>query len=230
MKKYYLLILSFVSLITVTEAQKLTWDTDTAFVSDTQMVDFTDIFAHAIFTNDSMDADSFIWIRTVNDLSTDWTSAVCDINLCWSSDTDSARFDLAKGQSGTFEFHFYPIGCGKGIMDVKIVSLADRSVVATISSEGNVWCTDVAELSIDDIGVVPNPVKSTLSLNLPSSIQSLFNNNVKIDVLNLLGQNVLSANYSNGKSIDVSDLNNGIYFIRFKLENKTFTKKFQVAK
>jgi hypothetical protein len=212
------------------EAQRISWDADTTFVSDTQMVDFNDIYSEAHFTNDSMDSDSFVWIRNVNNLTAQWASAVCDINLCWSSDTDSAKFELAEGQTGLFSFHFYPVGCGNGYMEVDVVSLKDRSVVATISTVANVWCTDVENIEVSDIGVVPNPVKNSLTLNLPSNVRPLFNDNVKIDILNLLGQKVVRTSYKNGKTIDVSELNNGIYFLRFKLEDRTFTKKFQVAK
>ncbi len=73
---------------------------------------------------------------------------------------------------------------------------------------------DVPENEIEAVAVYPNPVKDQLTVNA-ENLQS-------VEVYNLVGQLVMTSSSS---VIDMSDLNEGIYFVRVTAEGKTVTKR-----
>ncbi|HIG32942.1 MAG TPA: T9SS type A sorting domain-containing protein, partial [Flavobacteriales bacterium] len=55
---------------------------------------------------------------------------------------------------------------------------------------------------------------------------------VQFDVINMLGENVLSQNTNNTKNttIDVSSLTKGLYFLQMTTDSKTTSLKFTMNK
>jgi plastocyanin len=92
--------------------------------------------------------------------------------------------------------------------------------------------TGIKDLSVNESGIslYPNPVSSAATL--------LFNkidvNKAIVNVYDITGQmvekNVLSGNGSFSRTIDVSTLNNGIYFIAVLEGDNKYVKKFSVIK
>lgn len=75
------------------------------------------------------------------------------------------------------------------------------------------------ENQLRNITITPNPVSSTLHLNTQNlAIQSLY-------VFNLSGQKILEQS-TNTKSLDVSSLQNGMYFLQIATEKGSVIKKF----
>ena len=68
----------------------------------------------------------------------------------------------------------------------------------------------------------PNPTNGLLNVRYTS------NTPVQFDVINMLGENVFSQNTNNTKnsSIDVSNLNKGLYFLQMTTNSKTTSLKF----
>ena len=75
----------------------------------------------------------------------------------------------------------------------------------------------IAENSIA-FSIYPNPATTVLNVNAEG-----FNT---IEIVNLLGQTVYTANTTSNMQINVSELNNGVYFVRMNGENGTATQKF----
>ena len=67
--------------------------------------------------------------------------------------------------------------------------------------------------------IYPNPAQSELKIITNSSIQKN-----KIEIFNSIGQLVLSSR--NQEKIDVSHLNNGIYYVKINVDENTYTTKF----
>jgi len=67
----------------------------------------------------------------------------------------------------------------------------------------------VTEASETDIQVWPNPTNGILHISADP--------NIKVEICNLLGQMVLCA--ENTSDIDISDLENGVYFLRVSEKN-----------
>lgn len=79
--------------------------------------------------------------------------------------------------------------------------------------------TGIADVNAASVKVSPNPATSVLNVSA--------NGFKTVEVVNFLGQVVYSNNVNgNTVQINVSDLNNGVYFVRLSNENSIVTKKF----
>ncbi|WP_333695363.1 T9SS type A sorting domain-containing protein [Flavobacterium sp.] len=74
--------------------------------------------------------------------------------------------------------------------------------------------------SSNKIYLYPNPTKDFLNIESPDYFEIK-----SINIINQIGQTVINQN-ENYKTIDVSTLSNGIYFIKINGENKIITKQF----
>ena len=74
---------------------------------------------------------------------------------------------------------------------------------------------------VDNIDIFPNPAKNQFNLS------SNLNNSLGIQIFNVLGKSVKKL-HTNKKSINISDLNSGIYFVRIKNGENYVTKKLIV--
>ena len=74
---------------------------------------------------------------------------------------------------------------------------------------------------VDNIDIFPNPAKNQFNLS------SNLNNSLGIQIFDVLGKSVKKL-YTNKKSINISDLNSGIYFVRIKNGENYVTKKLIV--
>lgn len=91
-------------------------------------------------------------------------------------------------------------------------------------------CTGQQEISSGSFSVYPNPVSETMSIYSPT--ESLITD---IEIVNLHGQIVFSEHNKNFSKdgvirIDVSGLSNGVYFVKLKSPDITFTKKLSLQK
>ena len=131
----------------------------------------------------------------------------------------------------------------------EITTLNGAKVKITINSEG-VFVNDakvtVADLVADN-GVVhvinavllPPPSSSTDLVNdntfsiLPNPARDIItfkselmiDESAKLDIYTVNGQNVISSNVLSGNTIDISQLNSGIYIINIKAKDRIITKK-----
>lgn len=75
------------------------------------------------------------------------------------------------------------------------------------------------ETSAPDVTVYPNPGSDKIWLNMNTV------NEVDISFTNIMGENVMQVSISNGESIDISELPNGVYFIEMNsIQPQQFTK------
>ena len=88
-------------------------------------------------------------------------------------------------------------------------------VIDNFTVEGQVG---VNENAANTIAIYPNPATTVLNVNAEG-----YNT---LEIVNLLGQTVYTANATSNMQINVSNLNNGVYFVRMNGENGTATQKF----
>ncbi|MEX0598064.1 MAG: T9SS type A sorting domain-containing protein [Candidatus Paceibacterota bacterium] len=117
---------------------------------------------------------------------------------------------MASNDSGYLSFHFYPAGKrGTGQMVVSFHRKSSPNVITDITTNATVWGAVNIESKTYRIDYVyPNPAKNsfTISENLSS--------NSKIEIVNTLGQVVLTTNAGDNQSVDVSNLEAGFYQVR----------------
>ncbi|MBC3844800.1 T9SS type A sorting domain-containing protein [Winogradskyella echinorum] len=80
---------------------------------------------------------------------------------------------------------------------------------ATLSTES---------LEINDFKIYPNPAKDYITIESNVQISS-------VQVHDILGKKVISQNEITNNRLDVSSLNNGVYFIKVNANGNTITKK-----
>jgi len=82
--------------------------------------------------------------------------------------------------------------------------------------ENNLPPLSINDNTIDKISIYPNPTADKLY------IKSVLTENFKISVFDILGKKIMNAYLKTNNPLDVSQLHNGIYFIRFDNYNTTF--------
>lgn len=78
----------------------------------------------------------------------------------------------------------------------------------------------VDDVSFANVNLYPNPAQNILNISAENTIQ-------KLSIYNIIGKEVKSiAINDTSKNIDISDLNSGIYVIKYSIDNKVGTSKF----
>lgn len=228
MKRILLLSLLVAAMTLNVNAQKMSWDKDTTKASISSTSGLNDYYAEAFLTNHSYEMDTFVWVRHNVVKPSDWSSAVCDVNICHDTIVDSMAFVLKKGETGYFALHFYaPSGDGgNASMDITIYNKGDRSSPINLTAQVFTWATSTKEVTSANMEIYPNPAKGKVNIELPISTTK----SIQMDVINVVGQNVQTIQYTGNGLYDVSTLDPGIYFLKFKVNGKQIVKKFQIAK
>ena len=99
---------------------------------------------------------------------------------------------------------------------------------STVSVESSVG---INENQVTELMVFPNPTENTATV----AFSGIEGENVTIELYNLLGELIISESYTSKSSsdfynLDVSNVNNGIYNLMFKVGESTSTKKLQILK
>lgn len=84
-------------------------------------------------------------------------------------------------------------------------------------------CLGIGSLEIGKLDVFPNPVKSELFLNTTLAIE-------EIQLMNMAGQIVLKWDWTNGQfPLNVSGIENGIYFLKVNTGDSSHTKQIAIS-
>ena len=199
---------------------QITWDkaeADTARGFESN----PDIETHNVVT--FANAGTYRWVRTYKE-NCKIKTAICDKNSCYLETTDSADFDVTANESFDMICHFYPYDscCPEGAMvSLYVYKVDEPSVNSTATYYLDLWCESLSVSTTinDQFIIAPNPVNDQVSLiNTPEAIES-------IEVINVLGETVVIGDAS-AKTIQVADLNPGMYWIALKSEGISYTQRF----
>jgi hypothetical protein len=180
-----------------------------------------------VITNNTTDStdNQFTWFILEVAKQNGWTIDFCDPANCIVNVGVGTQFDfsLNKGAVGIMKADFYYNGVsGSGSLTAVVRSKKNPSNADTATFNATAWVTSVNEASsAKNIALYPNPVKNQLGISYQST------NELHMDIYNVLGVKVKSFTYTNTSGlIDISDLQNGVYFVRFADGGKSFTKQF----
>ena len=167
---------------------------------------------------------SMNWERIEESIPEGWTSSNCDPDDCRPIGVTSASFTLPS-TTGFLNTHFYPNGvAGSGYVKVKVWVSDNPSDSVVLTYYGVAGTVGIDDLDASDIQVFPSPTQNTLNVMLPNPGEI-----ITVDLINLNGQQLDSFNISqdNLTSVDISNLESGVYILQFKLADKgIITKKF----
>jgi len=218
------LMLSLVCLLSTNIfAQTFSVDTDNASVSGDISSSVIEVAIHV--DNISAAPITLRWrlIPASISLPSGWTTSVCDINGCYSPSTYVKDFNMAIGALDAYvKVSFIHNGnIGTGTEQILLFDIADSAgTVQTLNYEAIVSPVSINEIKNEiSLNIFPNPTNNLLFLDIdPIYIVS------KIEVYSVVGAKIMEQ-YVNPafsrNSIDVSNLKNGMYFVRIlDLNNK----------
>lgn len=191
---------------------QVTYDEDTLFTEGfvaATVNDYAELIAETKIHNTGSVADTIVWYRNVNNLpSMNWTSAVCDIIQCYGVTTNTAEFIIAPGITRALSFHFYAkVDNGKGQMVVRFAKKSNQAIFTDIYINVQGYGLNINTLKKANFSLFPNPSKESLVINAFTANSGQYN------IVNLLGETVLTGSFENGKAIDISALNGGVYCV-----------------
>ncbi|MFN4083897.1 MAG: T9SS type A sorting domain-containing protein [Bacteroidia bacterium] len=230
MKKIILLVLIVCTFLNINIAQNSSFTLSTKDARGQGPNNNFMLEAKSNFRNISTEPTDNIFDWKVIDISipTGWEFGMCDPNNCLTNLqlNSTGYFTLDIGQQGEFKGDFVPNGIsGTGSATITITSRKFPANTDTLKYTVNAWVTSVKNVSKStELSLFPNPAKDKISVKYQTR------ENISIDIYNVLGSKVKNINHSGMETeINITDLKNGVYFIRFNDGNKTYTKQFTVA-
>jgi len=153
---------------------------------------------------------------------------VCDAIQCWDSTTNSNQYDLIDNKNYPLDCHFLNNGnIGEGNAKIRIWEVGDsiNSVKIVVYQVKVEEAVGIRAAKSNSLAIYPNPATNYLKF------ENIDNREImKIEIFSIIGRKVKEIiNPSNNESINVSNLDNGVYIIRLtdKKQNnysQNFTK------
>lgn len=180
------------------------------------------------FTNVATDATdtNFTWEIISFTVPTNWQFQLCDMQNCQSNIGlgKTGAFFLKKGGEGDILVDFFPFNnTGNGSVQITVKSQKSNQI-DTFTVTGYAWGTGVKEnpkQQPKELSFFPNPAKDVLVVRYPTREA------IEVEVFNVLGVKVRSFTLSGSETeVKIDDLKNGVYFIRFKDDGKTYSRSF----
>jgi hypothetical protein len=167
--------------------------------------------AHSYITNNSDVEKTFRWFRTIEDISMGWQSAICDVNACYSVETDTTPVDflltLAPGDSSMLDVHIRPNGLdGSAKIKVTVFEVAAPENQITGEYLFN-QVTPTYDVNVESIKIFPNPAIDYFELSDYSNVR-------EVVISNIVGNELRRYNVYPGAKFDVGYLPGSIYLIR----------------
>lgn len=204
-----------------TQAQIILLTDDTVYTAG-PATEF-EIVAYANVRNTSESPANLRWVKLSSQVTTGWTSTICDVNLCYPDNVDSADFTLAGNSIGNVDGHFYPSNIvGTGTLRVRIYQISNPSNSVIVTFIGSTTGASVNQLSKPTLKVYPVPTDNYLFLETTASFE-----NADIEIYNMIGKRVAQFKSSAMKSrVSVGHLPKGQYIIRMNNGRDVLTKYF----
>ncbi len=228
MKRIFTIIISVLVLSNFVAAQNFTLVPKSSKIQGASTKNVIEINVN--FTNNSTDIADTIFNYEVIEVSipSAWVLAICDPFTCLEGSgvvgfkSSFKMKNVVGSNSGNFRIDFTPNGTpGNGTTRI-IVKSAKTSFVDTITVEGKVWGVAVKEVKQNkEFSFYPNPAKDELFLKYFSK------ESFQVEIYNILGSKVKTFTLNGGQAnVNIEELSNGIYFLRFKDDEKVISKTF----
>lgn len=229
MKKIFTIIISIFILSNYLFAQNFTISPKSGKAQGSSLKDKIEV--SITFTNNAIDATdtSFAWEVIETSMPSTWSAQICDPFTCLEgSGTKGFKsgFVLSNAignNTGSFKLDFFSNGnSGVGVMKV-VVKSVKTGFSDTITAEGKVWSVAVKEAvkQNKEFNFYPNPAKDELVVKYYSKEV------IQVEIFNILGSKVKTFYLIGGQTtVNIEELENGIYFLRFRDDGKTISKTF----
>ena len=187
-----------------------------------------------IITNDSQEVDSIFLSKQVIEEVPGSTNLFCIGGLCTEQNTSTSPMVLQPGESsnrGMFHLLYNP-GGNEGTTSVNYTFSAGnftKSLIVNYIYE-TVGITET-EVLVNSLNAYPNPATSNVTVSYDMS--GYHAGNARVVITNLVGSKVVTRSISgtSGKvSVDISNLDAGIYFYSIEADGKIVSTKKLIVK
>jgi hypothetical protein len=164
---------------------------------------------HVVFVVDQTNQETHSYLDGVLISTTTWATSIGSID-------NPAPFGISN--SPCIPVNANNIGYSGYIDDIRVYNRAtNQTEVTALFNEANPTATITENLN-NEISVYPNPAKNQLTINVAQQIEI-------ITIVDITGKAIKSITPTS-KTIDVSELTKGIYFLKVKTTTSIVTSKF----
>jgi Secretion system C-terminal sorting domain len=170
--------------------------------------------------------DTFNYERIVNTLDPGWDLFFCDPNTCVTTSVAADTFSVLANRQGLFKLEIFGNGIpGTGVLSYRIWDPEFPGSEDTITWYVNTAVVGTEELALAaELTVSPNPVHNQLTVfraqgGLPKGQIAIFDLRGRLQ----MEQDVKGVGAA---TVDVADLPQGIYLLRYTAGNATVLRKF----
>ncbi|MBV6474020.1 MAG: hypothetical protein JPMHGGIA_02322 [Saprospiraceae bacterium] len=175
-------------------------------------------------TNETL---NMLWQREILMLPTGWSTYVCDANNCYADHVgkcpDIYPNVIGAGDSTTLDVHVFEDGNqGEAHIVIWLFEREDTSKKIKVDYTFNkvISNKDIRNIAVK---VYPNPAANSFTVDYNTGL-------VRIDLYNLLGRKMKSFRTSHNASYDISDVEDGLYFIRLIGPNEQVLRTIRLQK
>ncbi|MBK8954784.1 MAG: T9SS type A sorting domain-containing protein [Saprospiraceae bacterium] len=173
--------------------------------------DNTDHYKSGKVRNHTNEVLNILWTREILMMPAGWSTYVCDANNCYADKVGKCPEIypnvIQPGDSTTLDVHVYEDGTmGEAHIVMWVYEAEDTSKKVKVDYTFNkvVSNKDIRNIAVK---VYPNPASNSFTVDYNTGL-------VRIDLVNILGRKIRSFRAVPNSSYDISDLEDGMYFIR----------------
>jgi Secretion system C-terminal sorting domain len=166
------------------------------------------------------------WVRENVNLPMGWTSSVCDLNLCWSSTTNTQTFIIepTRGTGEILDVQFSPNGIeGLGRADVACYRASDNAPLLRLTYHCGVYLVGTTQVETVTAKAFPNPTTDFINITNNTNIASGYLKDVVGATVRSFSINGATAQWQ------VGDLPKGIYFLEMHSDNAKLLKTIKIV-
>ena len=200
--------LLFALLLSGTLHAQLTITADTVSVGIDNTVD---VVAKNTVVNTDGETRTFDWERNIVTLEPGWTTAVCDVNLCYLPSVGSQSFELNANQEGTLDVHVYPNGNAEGsaVIEITVTQAddTDNTLTGVFVFDSSIT-TSTRDLQQLNFRVFPNPNTGLFRIEGSDARAAT------LEVYSTTGQLLTRYSVVHNNWYDLANLGSGNYLLR----------------
>ncbi len=181
--------------------------------------------SHGYVVNTSDATIKLRWIKEAQSKPMESNAAICDNVLCYDPSVNQSEFEIEKGDTSNFDFHYYPNGNGgSAVYKILVQDVSNAENVADVTFTMNELMTSAFEIpQLEEVRVFPNPASDYFSVDGVDHLKEVI-------VYNLVGQEVKRFKGSVKAKYDVSELMRGLYLVRLVNKQEKVVKTLRLSK
>lgn len=189
------------------------------------------IFIYGELVNDSNNPVEIEVVRLEENLPLNWSTSIC-LDICYPPEVDTVTFVLDSGEVQAYTMYFYTDEIpGQGMVKMNFYNLIDNENLFTQNMYAETQLTSTSNTNKNfALDLFPNPATDILQLSIDQKILDTASPTYAYFYTSE-GKEVLSVQIQEtNQAIDISQLNNGIYYCLIENDKYSFNKSLRVIK